>query len=397
MILTSRRRAQAGRSHRARRRILQVFVVLVLVAGTSACSQEGPRVPGNGCPATSGPGLIRGTAPDGQVFFVTNPGNCSAQAYTYTGERTVGRLIFPPCVEACSKPAIAPDGSVPSALTKPSALVSSIWAPDSRRMCGFLNGYVRPIRVGWFDVRAPQHLHISVFPSLFGHLPTSSYSLRSCDVTADRAVVTAESTSPYVDAVAVVSLAKRKVLFQRDFTGTAAGLVTTVAVAPNGLDMAIQHADQPPPPKSSPAPVSCSPGRKAGRSFTMCELPSPPAMPPETPTQADLYALRPTPHPIGRIAGKSIVGWSGDGSRLITWARHGPTGIGDVVEVLRATDGHVIWQSTSMFNTAATAPGVPSLAIQTYDPTRHTTTIHLIDTLGRTNRLDAAGQLLPIQ
>jgi hypothetical protein len=48
-----------------------------------------------------------------------------------------------------------------------------------------------------------------------------------------------------------------------------------------------------------------------------------------------------------------------------------------------------------MFNAAATAPGVPSLAIQTYDPTRNTTTIHLIDTLG-TKRLDAAGQLLPI-
>ncbi|MCW2887427.1 MAG: hypothetical protein JWL58_4289 [Streptosporangiaceae bacterium] len=395
MILISRRRAQAGRSYWARRRILRVFVVLVLVAGASACSQGGPRVPGNGCPATSGPGLIRGSAQEGPVFFVTNPGGCSAQAYTYTGERTVGRLIFPPCVEACSKPAIAPDGSVPSAPTKPSALVSAIWAPDSRRMCGFLNGYVRPIRVGWFDVRAPQHLHISMFPSLFGHLPTSSYNLRSCDITADRAVVTAESNSPNVDAVAVVSLAKRKILFQRDFTGTAAGPVTEVAVAPNGLDMAIQHADHPPPPKSSPSPVSCSPSRKAGRPFTMCALPVPPAMPPPTPTRADLYTLIPTPRPIGRIAGKGIVGWSGDGSRLITWARHGPTGIGDVVEVLRAIDGRVIWQITSMFNAAATAPGVPSLAIQTYDPTRNTTTIHLIDTLG-TKRLDAAGQLLPI-
>jgi hypothetical protein len=118
------------------------FVSACLVTAAVACTGQ-PRVPipGHVCPSTRfSPGLVPGSVKAGPVFFVSGPEDCQAHAYTYAGERTDRRLIFPSCIEACQGPVIAPDGSVPSPSDRPSALGSRIWATDSRNVCGFPDG-----------------------------------------------------------------------------------------------------------------------------------------------------------------------------------------------------------------------------------------------------------------
>jgi hypothetical protein len=264
-----------------------------------------------------------------------------------------------------------------------------IWAADSRRRCGFPEGAVRPIRVGWFDVRAPQDHHVANFTGLFDSAAT--VGLVGCDVAGDRAVLTAGSASSIVGAVAVVSLSKPKVLFERHFASGARSRVTAVSVAPNGLAMAVQHADQPPPRPQSPVAASCSPTTRAGRPLTMCAVSPEPAAPFPVPTEVELYALSGVPHLVGRVPGREIVGWSGDGSRLITQPRYES---GGGVTVQRAGDGQVVWRTAGIFNRALSAPGLATIAIQTFDPSRRQSSIDLIDALGRAKHLDDQGELI---
>jgi hypothetical protein len=243
--------------------------------------------------------------------------------------------------------------------------------------------------VGWFDVRAPQDHHVANFTGLFDRAVT--VGLVGCDVAGDRAVLTAGSASSVVDAVAVVSLSKPKVLFERHFASGARSRVSAVLVAPNGLSMAVQHADQAPPRPNSPVPASCSPTTRAGRPLTMCAVSPEPAAPFPVPTEVELYALSGVPHLVGRVPGREIVGWSGDGSRLITQPRY-ETGGG--VTVQRAGDGQVVWQTAGTFNRALSAPGLATIAIQTFDESRRRSSIDLIDPLGQAKHLDVQGQLI---
>lgn len=258
----------------------RVLAALLLAASVTACGQasDGRRPPGRQCP-TAVAGASRNGA--GPVFYVADLGGCRAHAYDYSGSPTGATLTFTSCVEACQAPVVAPDGWIPSGPDTSGGLSSTIWAADSRRRCGFPQGLVRPIRVGWFDPRAPDNQHVSTFTGLFGKAP--SVGLAGCDVAGDRAVLTAGSTSTAVssavDAVAVVSLHKPKVVFERHFTGGARSRVIAVSVAPNGQMMAIQHADQPLSRPYTPAPASCSPERHAGRNFTRCALSPAPTAP----------------------------------------------------------------------------------------------------------------------
>lgn len=365
-------------------------VGLVLAAGIAACGRGSgvPPVPGRYCPTA----FASPNKPRGPVFYVADPGGCSAHAYDYSGVRTGGVLAFPPCIEACRGPDIAPDGWVPSGTAVTGGLSSMIWASDSRRRCGFPQGRVRPVRVGWFDVDAPQQLHVTAFLDLFARLEVSRFGVVGCDIEGDRAVLTAESTSSAFEAVAVVSLSKPKVLFERHFDTP--NDVTAISVAPNGLEMAVQHAYQPPARPYAPVSPSCSQTMRDGRPFTLCAAVSPqPASPPPVPTGAELYSLSSSiPALTGRVSRRALVGWSGDGSRIVTVSPDGP---GDGVCVLRTSDGKIVWQTTETLNLAVSAPGIASIALQTYDASHHRSSITLLDELGHAEHLSATGTLMP--
>jgi hypothetical protein len=258
-------------------------------------------------------------------------------------------------------------------------------------MCGLLYGYARPIRVGWFDVRSPQDLHVATFTGLFGNVHASRYNLLSCNLAADRAVLAASYNS--IVALAIVSLAKQKVLFEQDYPGTPS-VVTAVVVAPNGLSLAIQHAGQSPRPSQPPAPATCQwSTQRPGPPQRLCMIAAAPAAPPPVPTSADLYSLTGTPHSIGRISDRAVAGWSGDGSRLIAETPNG-RGSFSGLQVLRVRDGHVLWQTTENLSGEASAPGLTSVVVQTYDVLRNKTTIWIVDALGRPKRLETSGQLV---
>lgn len=104
-----------------------------------------------------------------------------------------------------------------------------------------------------------------------------------------------------------------------------------------------------------------------------------------------MYALNGVPHRVGRVPGRRIVGWSGDGSRIITQPRYIS---GGGVTVVRAGDGHVVWQTTGTFDRALSAPGLATIAIQTFDPSERRSSIDLIDPLARTKHLNVQGQLI---
>src|SRR4051794_11430769 len=91
----------------------RVLAALLLAAGVAACGQAGgvARPPGRQCPTAAAGANRSGAQP---VFYVSDPGGCSAHAYNYAGQRTGSRLVFPSCIEACRGPVVAPDGWVPS-------------------------------------------------------------------------------------------------------------------------------------------------------------------------------------------------------------------------------------------------------------------------------------------
>jgi hypothetical protein len=355
-----------------------------------ACTRQSPPIPGHICPSTTlSPGLVPGTVRAGPVFFVSGPEDCQAHAYTYDGARTDRRLILPSCVEVCSAgPRIAPDGSVFDLTDQPGELPSATWAPDSRKICGLPQGPVRPIRVGWYALNAPHNVHATTYPGLFRGDRSGRYALASCDPRAGTATLVADNTTGSVDALAVVDLTRPTALWQKRFSQPPAGPISVVAGS-DARYLAVQYTRRPPTPAWSPAPIHCTSGR-------VCGVPLPPQTPPPVPTRADLYALRPTPHIIGRVIGQRVVGWSGDGSRVVVWSSHGPSGIGDTVGVVSARDGHLIWRTAGSYGVSISAPGLSALVIQTSQP-KGEATIDLIDPAGRARRLDVHGSLIPIR
>jgi hypothetical protein len=105
-------------------------------------------------------------------------------------------------------------------------------------------------------------------------------------------------------------------------------------------------------------------------------------MPQPVPTFAELYALHPVPHVIGRVSGRAVVGWSGDGSRLVT-------ATASTVQVLAVPDGQVLWQTAGSSAQIASAPGQAAMAMQTSGA------ITVLDAAGHTVRLPGTGHLLP--
>lgn len=285
---------------------------------------------------------------------------------------------------------IAPDGSLPPAFTAPTGLVARRWAADSRSMCGLLDGYVQAIRVGSFDVSRPQDVHVATFTGLFDNMRASRYDVLSCNLAADRAVLTATYKS--VVALAVVSLAKQQVLLEQDYPGTP-NVVTTVVVASDGLNLAIQHAEQPLQPSEPPAPATCqSSTQGAGQPQKLCMV-APLAATVPVPISADLYSLIGTPRSIGRMDDRAVVGWSGDGSRIIAETPNGSGGFSGL-QVIRVSDGHVLWQTAEGLSGATSAPSLTSIVVQTYDAPHKKTTIWIIDALGRPKSLETTGQLV---
>ncbi|TJZ96252.1 hypothetical protein [Actinacidiphila oryziradicis] len=257
-------------------------------------------------------------------------------------------------------------------------------------MCGLLDGYPQPIRVGSFDVGSPQNLHVTTFTGLFGNVHASQYNLLSCNLAADRAVLTATYNS--IVALAVVSLAKQKVLFEQNYPDTP-NVVTAAVVAPNGLNLAIEHAVQPVRPSQSPALATCHSTQRSGQPLKICNVAPLATAPPQVPTSVDLYKLIGTPRSIGRIDDRAVAGWSGDGSRLIAETPNG-RGSFSGFQVLRVSDGHVVWQTAENLSGETSAPGVTSVVVQTYDVPHKKTTIWIVDALGRPKRLEMSGQLV---
>jgi hypothetical protein len=198
----------------------------------------------------------------------------------------------------------------------------------------------------------------------------------------------ADNTTGSVDALAVVDLTRPRVLWQKRFPGPPAGPISVVA-APDAQYLAVQYTHQPPTPAWSPAPVHCTSGRP-------CEVPLPPQAPPPVPTRADLYSLRPTPHIIGRVTGQRVAAWSGDGSSVVVWNSHGPSGTGDTISVVSAKDGHLIWQTAGSYSASISAPGLSTLVIQTQQP-KGAATIDVSDPTGKARPLNVHGSLIPIR
>lgn len=367
-------------SYRPPARLGAMLLAAVLLGAAVACSPRlriGP--PGHACPSSSfSPGLVPGSVPANEaVFFVSGPEACQDHAYTYEGRRTDRRLIEPSCIEACQMVSVAPDGWIPP--VRVTGLLGGTWAADSRRKCGITAWGQGLVTVGWVDLRGPGTRHEHTIPRIPARFATPSVAVAACDITAGTAVLEAVGTYDGVTALAVVSLSRPKVRWERRFSlddqGPMTGPVSVVA-APDGRYLAVQHTRYPPSSAPHPGAASCAPGTR------VCISSPTPAMPQPVPTFAELYALHPAPHVIGRVSGQAVIGWSGDGSRLVTVTA-------STVQVLEVPGGRVIWQTAGSSARIASAPGQAAMAMQTSGG------ITVLDVAGHTVRLPGTGQLIP--
>lgn len=161
------------------------------------------------------------------------------------------------------------------------------------------------------------------------------------------------------------------VLAEHDFPDTGSGfpdrstpVVTEVDASADGRYLAVLHSIQ---------PASGSPG--PGSSPTVVTQPSQPAAPTEAtptgpalpiPAYLDVFDINHPGRPIARLAAAQTVAFSGDGALLAEQVprTHG----GDVTRVVRWSDGQIIWQSNGTLAGAVSSPGVPVIAIATYQP-----------------------------
>jgi hypothetical protein len=359
-----------------------LLAALLLGAAVACGPQQRIGPPGHVCPSTSfSPGLVPGSVPAGEpVFFVSGPEECQDHAYTYEGRRTDRRLIEPSCVEACGMVSVAPDGWVPpDELAWGAGLSGWTWAADSRRVCGISASGHGSVTLGWADLHGPGTRHELRIPGISAGFTMPSMAVAACDIAADTAVLKAVGADEEVTALAVVSLSRPKVRWERRFSpderGPTVGPVSVVA-APDGRYLAVRHTRYRPWSAPPPGTASCAPGAR------VCEVSPAPAMPQPVPTVAELYALHPVPHVIGRVSGRAVVGWSGDGSRLVT-------ATASTVQVSEVPDGRVIWQTAGSSAQIASAPGQAAMAVQTSGG------ITVLDAAGHTVRLPGTGHLLP--
>jgi hypothetical protein len=94
--------------------------------------------------------------------------------------------------------------------------------------------------------------------------------------------------------------------------------------------------------------------------------------------------------PVARLAGALDAAFSGDGTLL---AERMPQADGsEAIRVVRWSRGQVIWHSSETLSGEASAPGVPGIAVQTYEPGQPSNQILVIQPDGQSIPV-AAGQL----
>lgn len=408
--------------------VLAVVLMLAGCAGGGAARGQAGLGPDCGHPAMS---------PNAPGFFVTRAGAPGACGFTYGGEPSGRMLKYTPCLEACAQPRPSPDGHF--TLTGfmvtdtasgrvvgqvPDDVLDSVWATDSRHLCGVRGGPAVPVVLEISALRGrPKQVRLA---PLFTSVPHSNTALIVCDPRHARAVL--QASYQHVTAVAVVSLSNGALLAEHDFPDTSGGfpehstpVVTAVSASADGRYLAVLHAIQPgfspPDPGTSPAAMpttaqpalAATPGKPAARATpgqraagatprkpAATPTPGQPAVtspvgpPPPVPAYMDVFDIAHPGQPVTRLAGAQAATFSGDGALLAEQVprAHG----GDVTRVVRWSDGKIIWQSTETMAGEATSPGVPVIAVETYQPGRPADQIVLLRPDGRTIPV-AAGRL----
>jgi hypothetical protein len=280
-------------------------------------------------------------------------------------------------VEACVVPWPSPDGhyeltgftvtdtaSGRVVARLPDDVLDYVWASDSRHLCGVVGGPAVPVVlvVAGLGGRPEQ---VTLAP-LFTRVRYSNINLVVCDPQHARAVL--QASYQHVTAVAVVSLSDGAVLAEYDFPDTSGGfpdrstpVVTGVVASANGRYLAVLHSIQPaysPPSRDSSPTAVTTPGQ------TVEASPAGPA--PPVPAYFDVFDLDHPGRTIARLAGAQAAAFSGDGTLLAEQVprAHG----GEVTQVVRWSDGQIIWQSNETLAGGVSSPGVPVIAIATYQP-----------------------------
>lgn len=367
--------------------MLAVVLMLAGCAGGGAARGQAGSGPDCGHPAIS---------PNAPVFFVTLAGETGACAFTYGGKSSGRLLKYTPCIEACAQPRPSPDGHLTLtgftvtdtasgrvAGQLPDNVVDAVWSTDSHHLCGVRGGAAVPVVLVIAALRG-RPKQVTLAP-LFTSGLHSNTALVGCDLRHARAVL--QASYQHVTAVAVVSLSNGAVLAEHDFPDTSGGfpdhstpVVTAVSASADGRYLAVLHAIQPA--FSPPGP---------GTSPTTAATPGQPAGPPQpVPAYIDIFDIAHPSRPIARLAGAQTATFSGDGALLAEQVQraHGQ----EVTRVVRWSGGKVIWRSTETLAGDATSPGVPVIAVETYQPGRPSDQIVLLRPDGHAV-LVAAGQL----
>jgi hypothetical protein len=310
------------------------------------------------------------------VFFVNPGAGTGACGYTYAGKAAGRLLTYPPCggEAPCVVPGPSPDGhyalgeftvtdtaSGRVVARLPGDVAGYVWASDSRHLCGVLGGPAVPVVLVVAGLGG-QPEQVTLAP-LFTRVRYSGIDLVVCDPQHARAVL--QASYQHVTAVAVVSLSDGAVLAEHDFPDTGGGfpdrstpVVTEVDASADGRYLAVLHSIQPAsgsPGPGSPPTVPAAPTEAS---------PTGPALP--IPAYLDVFDTNHPGRPIARLAAAQTVAFSGDGTLLAEQVprTHG----GEVTQVARWSDGQIIWQSNGTLAGAVSSPGVPVIAIATYQP-----------------------------
>ena len=371
--------------------------MVLLLAGCG--SVQGKAGAGAGC------GQLTNAGERAAAFFVMSPGGRSACGYTYAGKPTGRVLAYPPCTEVCTELWPSPDGHyaldglmvtdtasgrVVARLSDDAAGYGYAWAPDSRHLCGLLGGGSSLAVVVASIGGRPEQVKLA---PVFTSVRYSALGMVMCDPRHERAVL--QTSFQHVTSVAVVSLGDGAVLAEDDFADTGPGfpqhstpVVTGVVASSDGRYLAVLHAIQGAPgssgPSSSPATSSTpsQPGAVAASPTGGLPLP--------VPSYLEVFDIDHPGRPIARLAGALDAAFSGDGLLL---AERVPQANGsEASRVVRWSDGRVIWHSSETLDGEASAPGIPGIALETYQAGQPTNQIVLIRPDGQSIPV-TAGQL----
>ncbi|WP_222849297.1 hypothetical protein [Trebonia kvetii] len=325
------------------------------------------------------------------MFFVSSPGATGACGYTYAGKPSGRVLTYPPCTEVCTEPWPSPDGHYTLggltvtdtasghavARLSDDAAYGYVWGSDSRHLCGLLNGPDRSLVAMVASIGGrPEQVKLA---PVFTRVRYSDLNLVMCDPRHERAVL--QTSYQHVTAIAVVSLGDGAIVAEHDFPDTGPGfpehstpVVTGVAVSPDGRYLAVLHAIQGAP--GSPGPPSSPTGASPPSRPRVVAASPTGGLPPPIPAYLDLFDIEHPGPPIARLAGALDAAFSGDGTLL---AERVPQANGsEASQVVRWSDQQVIWHGSETLSGEASAPGVPDIALQIYQPGQPSNQIVLI-------------------